>query len=97
MLGWSFYGEKCLEYLTGPKTNLFYRIIFLPALFIGAFGQVPVWAISDILNASMAIPNVIAVMALSGVFVSLTKAYFAGEKYVPYDEENDYYKKSKVN
>ncbi|MCL1993069.1 MAG: sodium:alanine symporter family protein [Spirochaetes bacterium] len=93
MLGWSFYGEKCLEYLTGPKSNMFYRVIFLPALFIGSFGVVPVWAIADILNAFMAIPNIIGVIALTGVFAAIAKSYFKGEKYVPYSEDPNYYKK----
>ena len=92
MLGWSFYGEKCLEYLVGSKTNIIYRLIFIPVLFVGAFNLVPVWAISDILNAMMAITNVIGVLALSGVIANITKSYFRGEKYVPYDEDPDYYK-----
>ena len=92
MLGWAFYGEKCLEYLVGTKSNLFYRISFLPVLFIGSFGVVPVWAISDILNAFMAVPNIIGVIFLGGIFTAITKSYFAGERYVPYDEDNNYYK-----
>ena len=92
MLGWSFYGEKCLEYLAGSKTNILYRLIFIPMLFVGAFNMVPVWAVSDILNAMMAITNVIGVLALSTVITNITKSYFKGEKYVPYDEDPDYYK-----
>jgi len=93
MLGWAFYGEKCLEFLAGAKSNLPYRIIFLVPVFVGVFGVVPVWAISDILNAFMAIPNVVGVIALSGVFTAITKAYFKGERYVPYDEDKDFYKR----
>ena len=93
MLGWSFYGEKCLQYLFGQKTNMAYRVIFLIVLFIGSYGVVPVWAVSDILNAFMAIPNIIAVILLTGVFTKILKSYFAGEKYVPYDENNSYYLK----
>jgi len=93
MLGWAFYGEKCLEYLVGTKTNIIYRLIYIPMLFIGAFGIVPVWAIADILNAFMAISNVIGVIALGGVFAAITKSYFKKERYVPYDEDPDYYKK----
>ena len=95
MLGWSQYGERCLEYLTGPKSNMFYRIIFLPALFIGSYGVVPVWAIADILNALMAIPNMIGVIALTGTFAAIARSYFRGEKYVPYDEDPLYYKKKR--
>lgn len=92
MLGWSLYGERSLEYLAGTKTNMIYRVIFAAALFVGSFGVVPVWYIADILNAFMAIPNIIGVLALTGVFVSITKSYFNGEKYVPYDENPNYYK-----
>jgi len=92
MLGWSVYGEKCLEYLVGPQSNVAYRIVYLPVLYIGSFGVVPVWAIADILNAFMAIPNLIGLIALSGVFLAITKAYFNGEKYVPYDKDPGYYK-----
>ena len=93
MLGWSFYGEKCLEYITSAKSNLVYKILFLIVLFIGSYGIVPVWAVSDILNAFMAIPNIIAVILLTGIFTKILKSYFAGEKYVTYDEQNDYYLK----
>ncbi len=93
MLGWAVYGERCLEYLAGAQSNLFYRVIYCPALYIGSFGVVPVWLIADILNATMAIPNVIGLIALSGVFVGIVKAYFKGEKYVPYDEDATYYKR----
>jgi len=92
MLGWSVYGEKCLEYLAGPRTNMFYRLIYLPVLYVGSFGVVPVWAIADILNAFMAIPNIIAVIALTGTFVAIANSYFKGEPYVPYDENPNYYK-----
>ncbi|MBS3985432.1 MAG: sodium:alanine symporter family protein [Selenomonadales bacterium] len=92
MLGWSVYGEKCLEYLVGPKSNMVYRALFLPSLYVGSFGVVPVWAIADILNAFMAVPNIIAVIALTGPFAAITKSYFAGERYVPYDENPTYYK-----
>jgi len=92
MLGWSVYGEKCLEYLTGPGSNMFYRLIYLPFLFVGSFGVVPVWVIADILNAFMAIPNIVAVIALTGTFVSIAGSYFKGERYIPYDENPTYYK-----
>jgi AGCS family alanine or glycine:cation symporter len=92
MLGWSVYGEKCLEYLVGPKSNMFYRLIYLPVLYVGSFGVVPVWAIADILNGFMAIPNIIAIMALTGTFAAIAGSYFKGERYVPYDENPTYYK-----
>jgi len=93
IIGWAFYGEKCLEFLAGPKSNLPYRIIFLIPVFVGVFGVVPVWAISDIFNAFMAVPNIIGLIALSGTFAAITRAYFNNEKYVPYELNPDYYKK----
>jgi len=92
MLGWSVYGERSLEYLLGVKTNIPYRIVYTSVLYVGAFGVVPVWYIADILNAFMAVPNIIAVMALSGVFAAIAKSYFAGQKYISYDENPNYYK-----
>ena len=91
MLGWSFYGEKCLEYIAGKGSNIFYRIIFLVMLFIGSYNVIPVWAVSDILNAFMAIPNIFAVILLTPVFTRIFKSYFVGEKYVSSEEDNDYY------
>jgi len=95
ILGWAFYGEKCLEYLFGTKSNIFYRIVYLPPIFVGALGIVPVWAVADILNATMAIPNLIGLLGLSGVFAALTKSYFKGEKWVQHDENPSYYKNYK--
>jgi len=88
ILGWGFYGEKCLEYLFGTKTNMAYRILFLPVIVIGAIGGLHiVWTIADIFNAAMAIPNIISVVALGGMVSKLTKGYFANESYVPYGED----------
>ena len=84
ILGWGFYGEKCLEYLTGAKTNLLYRIAFIPAIIAGAlFSLNLVWDIADVLNGLMFIPNMIGVIALAGTVAALTNSYFNGEKYVP--------------
>ena len=79
ILGWNYYSEKCLEYLIGnkPKALKAYKIIYIIAVFIGPFMTVSaVWTIADILNGLMAIPNLIAVIALSGVVVKETKIYF---------------------
>jgi len=88
ILGWGFYGEKCLEYLFGTKTNMPYRIIFLPVIIVGAVGGLNIiWTIADIMNAAMAIPNIISVVAMGGMVSKLTKGYFAGEAYMSYEEE----------
>lgn len=70
ILGWSYYSERCLAYLTGsnPIVTKIYRIIYIAAVFIGPYLTVEaVWNIADIFNGLMAIPNIIALIALSGV------------------------------
>lgn len=84
ILGWYFYGTKCVEYLMGVKAVNVYKWIWLALTFVGA--TVPleiVWGISDVFNGLMVIPNIIAVIALSPVIFKLTKEYdeeFAREK-----------------
>ena len=83
ILGWDYYGERCLEYLTNrSKTAVkVYRILYIIAVFIGPYMTVAaVWTIADIFNGLMAIPNVIALIALSGVVAKETKEYFAEKK-----------------
>ncbi len=78
ILGWDYYSEKCLEYLSGGNMKLVkgYRWVYILAIFIGPFMTVKaVWTIADIFNGLMAIPNLIAVIALSGVVVAETKDY----------------------
>ena len=78
ILGWDYYSERCLEYLIGGKQKVVkaYRWIYILAIFIGPFMTVSaVWTIADIFNGLMAIPNLIALVALSGVVVSETKLY----------------------
>ncbi|MEG2419773.1 MAG: alanine:cation symporter family protein, partial [Eubacterium sp.] len=79
ILGWNYYGERCLEYLSNGRKSAVqvYRWLYILAIFIGPFMTVQaVWTIADIFNALMALPNLIALMALSGVVVSETKKYF---------------------
>ena len=78
ILGWDYYSERCLEYLSGGKQKLVkgYRWLYILAIFIGPYMTVSaVWTIADIFNGLMAIPNLIAVVALSGVVVAETKKY----------------------
>jgi len=80
ILGWAYYGERCAEYLFGPKVNKIYRIIWIPFIVIGAIGGLnALWDLADTLNGLMAIPNLIGVLGLSGVVIKLTKEYFANE------------------
>lgn len=78
ILGWDYYSERCLEYLTGNKQKVVktYRWFYILCVFIGPYMTVKaVWTIADIFNGLMAIPNLIALLALSGVVVAETKAY----------------------
>ena len=80
MLGWSYYGERCAEFLVGPKIIMPYRIIWVIGIFLGTQMSLGVvWKMSDALNGLMAIPNLIALILLSPVVFSLTKAYFSNE------------------
>ena len=79
ILGWDYYSERCLEYLTGKHelTMKVYRWLYILAVFIGPFLTVSaVWTIADIFNALMALPNLVAILALSGVVVAETRSYF---------------------
>ena len=79
ILGWDYYSERCLEYLVGPKKTALnvYRWLYILMVLIGPFMTVSaVWTLADIFNGLMALPNLIAILALSGVIVSETKSYF---------------------
>ena len=80
ILGWDYYSERCLEYLAGGKKKgvlTCYRWLYILAVLIGPFLTVEaVWTIADIFNGFMAIPNLIALVALSGVVAAETKSYF---------------------
>ena len=85
ILGWNYYGERCVEYLMGVKAILPYRIIFICLIACGPFLKLEeIWVLADIVNGLMAIPNLIALIALSGVVVAETKAY---QKHL--DEQKD--------
>ncbi len=86
ILGWSYYGEKSLEFIFrnigGARIAiLVYRVIFVLAVYVGAVGGLhAVWAVADTLNGMMAIPNLIAVIGLSGVVIAELKSYLARAK-----------------
>ena len=81
MLGWSYYGERCAEFLLGPKVITPFRILWVVGIYIGTQmeGGI-VWKLADILNGMMAFPNLIALLFLSPVVFTLTKEYFAEEE-----------------
>ena len=83
ILGWNYYGERCMEYLfnRNKKVVMTYRWLYILAVFIGPYMTVAaVWNIADIFNALMALPNLIALLVLSNVVVKETKDYFARMK-----------------
>ena len=78
ILGWDYYSERCLEYLSGGRMGVVkvFRWLYILAVFIGPFMTVSaVWTIADICNALMAFPNLIALLALNGVVVAETRKY----------------------
>ncbi len=76
MLGWSYYGERCVQYLLGPRAILPFRVLWVLAIYYGAVAELNfVWLLADTLNALMAIPNLIALFLLSPVIFKLTNDY----------------------
>ena len=87
ILGWSYYGESAVNYIEGRRINRFYRILYIVALFFGSIINLDIiWNIADCMNALMAIPNLIALLLLSGVAARETKKYLWGNRL---DEEAD--------
>ena len=83
ILGWDYYGERCLEYLSGRNRTAvkIYRWLYILAVLIGPYLTVSlVWNIADVFNGLMAFPNLIALIALSGVVAKETKKYFNKNK-----------------
>ena len=90
ILGWNYYGERCMEYLVGVKGILPYRIVFIILIACGAFIKLEaIWTLADIVNGLMAIPNLIALIGLSGVVVAETKAYKKHLKEVENEDEDE--------
>ncbi len=85
LLGWAYYGERNMEYLAGAKAILPYRIVFIFAIFIGAWvltldvtqGFDLVWGFADVMNGAMAFPNLVGLLLLSGIVAKETRDYFA--------------------
>ena len=77
IIGWNYYGERCVEYLFGVKAIMPYRIFYICLVGMGVFLKLDmIWILADIVNGLMAIPNLIALLGLSGVVVAETKLYF---------------------
>ncbi|PHV70601.1 sodium:alanine symporter family protein [Sporanaerobium hydrogeniformans] len=76
ILGWCYYGERCLEYLAGVKVITGYRMLFTLMIALGGFLELDViWSLADIVNGLMAFPNLVALLGLSGVVINETKKY----------------------
>jgi len=81
MLGWSYYGERCAEFLLGPKVIVPFRVLWVAGIFLGTQMSLElVWKMSDVLNGMMAIPNLIALVFLAPIVFRLSKEYFAEEE-----------------
>jgi AGCS family alanine or glycine:cation symporter len=81
IIGWAYYGEKCLEYLLGVKALLPYRLFYAAFVFVGAGVKLDlVWNFADVMNGLMAVPNLIALLGLSGVVVAETNRFLARRK-----------------
>ena len=81
ILGWSYYGDRCVTYLFGSKAVIPYQVVYVAVAFLGAIGVGDiVWTISDIGNALMAVPNIIAILLLSGMIARETKHYVYEDK-----------------
>jgi len=78
ILRWNYYGERCFEFLFGVRFIWLYRVVFVLVVLLGGFIELDmVWVIADIVNALMALPNLIVILALSPVVIAETKKYFA--------------------
>ncbi|PCK03534.1 MAG: sodium:alanine symporter family protein [Alteromonadaceae bacterium] len=81
ILGWSYYGERCAEYLLGGRAVAPYRVLWVLAIPLGVMlkeyaGHEAIWLLADVLNALMALPNLVALVLLSGVIARLTNEYY---------------------
>jgi AGCS family alanine or glycine:cation symporter len=84
MIGWSYYGDRSIQYLFGDKAIVPYRFVFCVMIFVGAILELEtVWAFGDVMLGVMAIPNLIALIALSGVLVKMTNEYYSKE-HIPF-------------
>ncbi|MGT2930520.1 alanine/glycine:cation symporter family protein [Streptococcus dentasini] len=81
ILGWSYYGERCFEFLFGAASIPLYRLLFVAMVAIGGFIKLEmIWTIADIVNGLMAFPNLVALIGLSPIIIAETKKYFAKSK-----------------
>ncbi|HFD13052.1 MAG TPA: sodium:alanine symporter family protein [Crenotrichaceae bacterium] len=78
ILGWSYYGERCAQYLFGRRVIIPYRLLWIVMIPIGTYGKLEfIWLLADVMNGLMALPNLIALVALSPVVFKITRRYFS--------------------
>ena len=81
LIGWNYYGEKAIEYLMGPRAIVYYRVIFVAVVLLGATSRLElVWNVSDVMNGLMAIPNLIGLLLLAKIIKQETTRYFSTQK-----------------
>ncbi|UXI59036.1 alanine:cation symporter family protein, partial [Treponema pallidum] len=81
MLGWLYYGERCAEFLCGPRVCPLYRAVWLPFVYVGAVGSLSsVWNISDAFNGLMALPNLVGLLFLARQGMRLREEFFAQQE-----------------
>ena len=84
IVSWAYYGEKCFEYLFGVRSVKLYRVLYVGLILPGSlFALDMVWCFADIMNALMVIPNMIALLGLSGVIQKETKLFLESEQFEP--------------
>ena len=87
ILGWTYYSQKAVEYLGGRKVMLAYRIVWIIMIYVGSVVNLSlVWSFADIVNALMAVPNLISLLLLSGVIVKETRKYLWNNRLDEYDD-----------
>jgi len=91
MIAWSYYGDRSIQYLFGDRVVMPYRVLFCVMIFVGAVLELEtVWTFGDLALGIMAIPNLIALIALSGMLKKITNEYYSKE-HVPFSNINDKY------
>ena len=89
ILGWSYYGERCAEYLFGPKSITPFRVLWCAAIPVGALtGLQEIWLMADIMNALMAVPNLLALLLLSPIIFKITSDRLSGGRKLVEDNES---------
>jgi AGCS family alanine or glycine:cation symporter len=82
LIGWNYYGEKAIEYLMGPQVIIYYRLVFVAVVLIGATSKLElVWNLSDLMNGMMAIPNLIGLLLLANIVKQETARYFSAQRH----------------